>query len=412
MRCRQPMWLRGRVAPLLALALTTLGAGCGGGSRSASKSAEQVPRFEGRVQKVWDAGGSDEKGRVALSYPSSGAIGPGGRSAVVDRLRARPLLIDSLGRLLETLGTKGFGPGEFQNPSDIGFYEDSLIWVSDQALGRITWLRLDGTLKGTSSVPREQIPRSPWIAYAKDILADRSILAEVRGGAGSELNHQLLPVPVALWNPQGTMHVIEWVNRTMPIDIQVPNARGLYTSSMQPIEGWPIVDMASDGRWFFVLDRTPAEQLQGVMHIARYDPAGRLLNRFVIHYRSRAVDERVMKWLRAYAAADQTGLKGTPAAVRARDVMAALWIPKRLPPVRQALADSLGFWMERELTEPGVWERYDLNGQLLARIKLPDGFRGLACTRSILLGYTRDSLSAPVLERYRVSFEPSTESDR
>ena len=50
---------------------------------------------------------------------------------------------DSRGRWLNTIGRPGDGPGEFRNPSAIGWLSDTL-WVADQGLSRLSFFDQDG----------------------------------------------------------------------------------------------------------------------------------------------------------------------------------------------------------------------------------------------------------------------------
>lgn len=381
--------------------------------------AGAAPALDAVVAEEWMAGGAGDAGGLALAYPPvSGAISSGGRIAILDRSRARAYLLAPGGDLIRQLGRSGSAPGEFRQPSELGFSGDSLLWVSDAGNPWITWFDLDVDSVGTESSPLQQVPRTPWSAKGNWVLDEGAILGRPRGGGSATAVGDPPPMPIVLW-PDGTrngLQVVGMIESTIPRHREVRMGDGLRFANMsQALEGAPVLGVASGGRWFFVLDRTPAPGEVGEFGIVRYDPSGRIIDRLSIPYHSRPVDDRVRQWIEDQAQAYERQLPPTWG-IEAEDIMEATWIPERLPPVRQVMADDEGFWIlrERRFTLPersgpgrrpqGLWERYDLRGNLVSRLELPGKFQGLAGSPNGILGWHLDSLDVPVIRYYGVEF--------
>lgn len=399
---------------VLGAAILVLYAGCGE-LDSTTDRAETPPLFDASVTTKWTAGGIEESGGVVLeSIPWRGAVGGRGHSAVVDRMAARVTVFDPVGEVVTTIGRRGAGPGEFQDPWEAGFSGDSLLWISDGSTGRITWFTLDGHLVATRSYERTQVPESSWSVRGNWALSGRRVLGYPSGGPeGSDGDHP--SVPLALWTEETDLEVVDWVEFASPRTRMIETSLGLHIGGPQPINGAPIINVAAGGQWFFVLDRTPVpeQRTRGEILIIRYRPDGAVLDSVGISYRPEPVTEDDVRWLRRQAAALVRQIpEGTPGAVTAEDVLDATWIPETLPPVRSASADSRGFWLERDRRSPGTWERYDLDGNLVARIALPERVSVLAATETHLLGTSRDSLSIGSVAMYEVEFNRPPDDSR
>jgi hypothetical protein len=174
-------------------------------------------------------------------------------------------------------------------------------------------------------------------------------------------------------------------------------------SGQQPLGAAPIVGIAEGGDWFFVLDRTPANSVRGQFRIHRYKPSGEELREIVVSYRATKVDGAVRSFLRVQATAYADQIPST-FGVNADDILDATWIPDRLPPVQDILADSNGVWVQREMTHPEVWERYDLEGTLIVRVTLPLGFNALAATQTKIVGWEMSNADEiPSLQQYSIN---------
>jgi hypothetical protein len=372
-----------------------------------------VPRSEdskdivpATVAADWSAGGTDEVGGIALQSGEVGAaMTADGIAIIADRMASTVYLINR-GVLQRTLGRRGSGPGEFQLPERVGLSGDTLVWISDASLGRITWFDMNGVLVDTWSRPWQQVPRTPWSAQGNWALDGGSVLAVAAPSASTADGS---PLPIAIWTSAGDFHVVGWTPPSVPASRRIMTSRSPITGR-QPIRGGHLIGAESGGRAFFFLNRLPAGGPQGEITISRYDPAGRVIGEVVIPYESVVVNDSMRAALRVSAQALVEQLPPSFGSVTVKDIIDATWIPERLPPVRDMLADSAGFWLQREL--PGIWERYSWVGLLVATARLPDRFRGLTAGADFILGLDIDSLQVPVLTRYRVEIGQKVGDDQ
>lgn len=369
------------------------------------------PAVVAHAEQRWAAGGTEERGGLVLEPPVwAAAIAPDGSVALVDR-SSSVTLVDRDGRLANSLGRAGGGPGEFRDPRGVGFTPDTILWVTDVASGRITSFTRNGEVLDTRNQPLEPVPESPWSARGAQVLEGESVLGSA-SGSEEAVRGDLLPLPVVIWDSAGALQVVDWVERAAPSGRRIPTDRGLPVSGSQPIQGGPVVGAERLGRWFFVLDRAPAEGPEAHMRITRYTPTGAQLDRLTIPYEPVPLDDEIMARLEDAASNIARQLPPAAGRVRAADVMEATWIPTHLPPVQQVLADEEGFWLRREqFKRAGTWDRYTLEGRWLARLDLPDRFRGLAGTARTLVGVSVDSLGTPVLQQFDVEFEEEPDGE-
>lgn len=408
-------WTLTPLRPMLCAATLLVGA-C---QRSGSGGALEEPLFEGTVSLSWMAGGLEDKGGVLLeSDPRSGAVRADGLAAAVDRRGSRVLLVGPDGHLRAKVGSRGQGPGELLDPFQVGFSGDSLLWVSDSLLGRITWFSMDGHAVDTWRASWQDIRGTPWSVRGNWVVGGRTLLGRPSLDPSSP-GGEAPPRPLVLAPPDGNPEVVAWTDSPSPYGLLLRSDVGVVVSSMpQPIAGAPLVDLATGGEWFFILDRSPASGVWGSIRITRYDASGRVLGDLEIPYRPLPVDDGVREWVEAFVQAGVRAAQENLASMSSRfgrleleDVMEAVWLPENLPPVRAALADDEGFWLQREKTYPrpekrsGIWERYDLEGRLQARVLLPPAFRGLAGLRTRLFGYSRVEGVAE-LRSYEIRYHP------
>ena len=345
------------------------------------------------TEVVWTAGGHADVGGLIVSDVHAGALARDRLVIVAESGRlatgATGLvhLLDTRGEHLATIGRRGRGPGEYESIAGVGFGPDSLLWVTDPVLGRINWFSRSGEFIKADHRPRERARGSPWYFYPHVPLANGAILASAAGVEDAD------SIPVALWTADGDLRMLPAAALHSPRSLRIGSG---VTSQL--LSANPLIGAEPEGDWFFVLDRAPAADRNGRIAIDRYDSMGSHLGRTEIPYAARAVDAAVTDWLEGWARAYGEALP----AVRPQDVLASLWIPDNLPPVQQAVADARGYWLRRERTVEGLWQRYDLTGNLLVNVALPRELQALAADDSTILGWERDSLLTPVIRKYRI----------
>lgn len=92
-------------------------------------------------EPYWEAGAGDE-----LERPASATLLPNGNVAVADVFAANIKFFDPRGALIRTIGRKGGGPGEYQNPNWIAQCERDRLYVFDGGAFRMSVLDTAGTL--------------------------------------------------------------------------------------------------------------------------------------------------------------------------------------------------------------------------------------------------------------------------
>jgi hypothetical protein len=362
---------------------------------------------------LWRGEATDDAGMPTLaSVPSAGALSPSGNVALVDRMTGSLVLLDQQGRLILRLDRKGGGPGEFRDPRQVGFESDDLVWVSDAASGRLTWFEIDGTVAKELARPWEPVPGSVWSALGAWALRSGAVLGDVTGPRDPR-GGTYPPVPVALWDGAGTLRTVAWVPVHGPTVMQVTTPAGPAAGSAQPIDATPLVAVPPGGEWFLLIDRSPVERGgRGEIRISRFGPDGNPKDAMAIPYIPVQAGEAAHVWLQRQGEwrAELLNRHMPPelGRVTAEDVVQAIWLPRFLPPVRNALAANEGVWLQRErpfptlADGPNVWEYYDLSGSLKKRVEMPSGFEGLAAHENALLGVTTDSLGVPEIWLKRI----------
>lgn len=353
----------------------------------------QPPLPLSEAEVIWTSGGHQDDGGLIVADLRSGALDPDGLVLLAESGRMAGSggglvhLLSSRGEHLATIGRRGRGPGEYEAVGGAGFGPDSLIWMTDPALGRIMWFSRSGAFIRTESRPRERVRGSPWFLYPHIVMPDGAVLGAAVGADEAD------SIPVGIWPADGAVQILPAARLHSPLSLLI--GRGV---SSQRLSANPLIGAAAGSDWLFVLDRAPAAGRDGVIGIDRYDSTGRHLGRTEIPYVARDVDATVTDWLEGWARAYADALPD----VRADDVLAAMWIPDRLPPVEQAIADAHGYWLRRERTSEGLWQRYDLSGNLLVNLKLPPDVQALAANDSTIVGWQLDSLMTPLVRKYRI----------
>lgn len=406
----RPVGGRARIgAPALLLLAVAVVPACSAPSNELSDNepSDEIPPAppSTTTREVWRSGGAAEAGGVELTGRLVAALGPGERSVVVDLVARRVLLISPDGSLERVLGRPGDGPGELRQPHRAGFLGDSLVWVADGASARVTLYHLDGTVRETLPAPRGPLPESHgWITIGVDwLLEGRAALLRL------DLLREEVTLPIALADSVGHVRVLDRVPYRPPF---VPVRVGPGEMYMrQPIQADPIVAASADGRWFFVLDREPATRERAELVVRRFDASGAELAPVRIPYVARPAGEGTRAWIEAFVRSwvDQVNERSTVGQVDADEALSKAWVPTFLPPVRAALGDSSGFWLQweqpRDMEAPAesLWDRYDLEGRLLSRVTVPSGAAVLAGDPRSLLAYALDSLRVPILTLHRVA---------
>lgn len=393
-----------RFAGFLALAAV---AGCGSPDDGASQAQ---PPAEHEAVLTFRLGAADQDA-PHFTYIASAAVGPAGELLVVDRFQPGVFLFDARGDLLRSIGRRGQGPGEFEAPTEAGFFGDSL-WVWDQGLYRLTWFDSHGGTLGTRPFPRDEIPGTPWRTGGVRPLRGGAFFLRV-GILSQIAADTVLPLPVLVLDRQGERRLIAALPAAYPTQAAIPRRGSVWPIySPQYIKAQPIVGMERGGSWFFTLRQPMRLTDEPIVAITRYGVSRREIGDFAIGDIGDfaiSVTPRPMIPGARDSLADVL-LAAVPSDLRPeldRSEVARAWaVPDIFPPVQQAFADSTGIWLRREgfvgRSDPVRWERYDLRGDLVSSVDLPGDLRGLATTPTAIVGVRIDDLDVPLLYRYDV----------
>lgn len=138
-----------------------------------------------------------------LARPSSIAVAPNGDYYISDRLQGLAFRYSRHGILLNTIGTKGAGPGEFQSPRGFAFLGDSQVVAVDPGLRRAQRFSSDGHLIGEPyKLPFDfsmatGIGNAIWFGGSEP----SGGMSVIRWTPGNDSSKSMLPLPMELHNP-------------------------------------------------------------------------------------------------------------------------------------------------------------------------------------------------------------------
>lgn len=217
-----------------------------------------------------------EGASARLARPSAVAQAPNGDLIVSDRLLGQAFRFTRHGRLLNTIGHKGSGPGEFQAPRAFAFLGDSVLVAMDPGLHRAQRFSLGGTPIGLpidlpfdASVPTAA---NGFVWFGGSSLQDNFSL--LRWDPRSEMAARFLAVPQAYresplllllggavvapsadnlivgFGPSSTLLLLDAKNGAILDSIMIPVARrrGLSDGAVKAAQagnGFAVLDSAS-----------------------------------------------------------------------------------------------------------------------------------------------------------------------
>lgn len=132
-----------------------------------------------------------------LAHPTDIAVGRSGTIYVADARANRVLMLGPEGRVIQTIGREGQGPGEFSRPSAIAQGDTGLV-VFDAGNARVELFSPDGQFRASYPVPPEALAGPISICGDGSMLvasmgADSSLALKF-GMSGELLNHYGRPI--------------------------------------------------------------------------------------------------------------------------------------------------------------------------------------------------------------------------
>lgn len=173
-----PRTVSPRGMPLILLCCVTLA--CGDG---ASRRVDPDARAQSPLEALWQLGGVDDTTLVFETLTRNDlAVDLRDRLLVIDRTAGRIAVVDSSGRVVDTWGAPGPGPGELSFPLTLAVAPDDALHVFDAQKGRIVVFASDGQFREEYVPPRGH-------PFRFRFLADSSVVGNTapRSGGAMEL---------------------------------------------------------------------------------------------------------------------------------------------------------------------------------------------------------------------------------
>jgi hypothetical protein len=300
-------------------------------------------------------------------------------------------LFEADGSYRGRIGRSGEGPGEFRAPIALGRAGDTLL-VYDGALRRLSRLDLDGHLLDETPNPASW----SWPAIAMLVASGHDLVAiDVSGSTPVHPTDHTRQHHYAVWrwNIDGTSDSLgSWPGATY----LVQRANGAESAWRQPFTPDAHV-AAGQGRIFvgfadeYLIDVLSLDgTAQGRIMSSRQD---RRLSDAEI---AAMIDWRVEAGPADNARTTRAALERTP-------------LPEQSPAFGDLEVDSRGFlWVAPDWTpEPSslLWDVWDPDGHLVARVELPAGLRVHRIGDDFVLGVREVESGAIAVERYALHRE-------
>ena len=382
------------------LLLSLFLAACGGGAdRSGSSSPTWT--LTGPEVRI----GSVDDPDYAFGQVLRLALGPDGTlySVHVSEGAVRKWSPD--GHPAGTLGRKGEGPGEFSQPTSLGFWGDTL-WVMDGMGMRLTEFASDGTLLGTVNpnltpgkadlnrgFPRPMRPLRDGHWYGTIVRA-ASLAGESR------------PRAHLVMESDGTVLDTVWVEATEPRDNMTAGSGGMVIAMPQPFSDQPKSVVLDDGSLVVVDFRVPDEPQGATYSATKLAASGDTLWHTVLPYTPTPLPrESPDSAFDAMTARFPPALQDMKKGLRDK-----LHFPPYVPVVKDVqVAEDGSVWIHQaEAVDGGdVWQILDRGGEPVARAVVPTGLRILLVHGDEVWGVERDDLDVNYIVRYRVNREVS-----
>ena len=306
------------------------------------------------------------------------------------------------GRFLRSIGRAGEGPGEFGQPSKLGFLGDTL-WVMDSRGANIQLYDSANAFVGAVRFP----PGPPFDGFGplwpRAMIDHGHVWAEPSVGTNELGGDQLVEVPVFSVDRAGEIVAQLGTRRFENAYFQLNMEQRGFIMVPNPfapgdlVEWVPSLHAAVEVRLDSVPDHAAVRLINGGGDtIAHYDL---LLEPAPVTPGARqAIEDEIFE---RYRIAEQ----GMTREAFARAFERSLRIPTHQPLVRRVLPSSAGeIWLERPLATPDSVEWLILSRTLhpRARVRLPAGTRAVMAGRDRIWTVEKDSNDVSFLQEYRL----------
>lgn len=357
--------------------------------------------------------GSSSGESLELTEVAAMVVGRDGTMFVAQGQDRQVLVIASDGRVLQRLGRRGQGPGEFEGVSRLGLLGDTL-WVNDRRQGRFTLFSQAGVLLSTFPTPSHMSGRSP--VHASVLLQEGQVLGWGSLSSDDMMRHEDRVVPAMLTTRSGDqwrmLALLPSSPQTLALSRERHGISGLVSST--PLEmalsDSPLLRPSPDGNGALLVVRSAAERdAPASYRLARYDALGNLRWTRDVPYRPRRVSRsEADSLLEPLAATLREGpfARHFPSLTAARRAARdGVRRPAFYPPVNDAVLGRDGTIWVRSNTPPVSgevpWHVFTADGRPNGAVLLPADRKVLQAEQSTVWGVRRDEDDVPLIERYR-----------
>lgn len=343
-------------------------------------------------------GSGDEAAATTFGNVAATAVDGAGRIYVADALSHDVRVFSPAGRLERTIGRRGRGPGEFENPVAMGFLGREL-WVSDGALQRIVFFGPDGRPDSTANLTQPP-PTGFYPGPASAVAGDGTIIVVPAVGGDRMVMPDPAPLPILRVTASGRMDTLHLLDvRGIAVAVDLGGRQGL---ARQPLPTAPIHSISTDGSLLAVVEQTGgAGAPPSTFRLILKDGQGRLLGQRPVPYTPVRVPAA---WrdsiLKMY---DQSG-RSAEQQQTARRLASALHFPSTFPPVAQVLVGAdRTVWVR--LAGAGAmasWLVFDARAAQIGALQLPAAMTLRNATRQMMVASGLNAVGEPVVVRYEV----------
>lgn len=360
--------------------------------------------------------GSNDRPKYALTEVDDIQISHDGSIYVLQGLERKVRVYSRTGSYLREFGRQGEGPGEFGNPTGMGWIEDTL-WIADSRLQRVSFFDTEGNF--LESAPLAYDPPGPRFnsTVAQAVFSDGSIVLRPWTPARRVASGEISSVPI-LRVPPGDRALDTLL--TLPLQHEMLSIHiGSITSPLnayiaQPFSDTPLWTPLTGRDGILTLERRASGVDIPTVRLSRITPQGERRDLATIERPGTLLTRAVSASRLGKLSSDVFhGSRGRIASVQAalELVEERLYWPEFVPPATDLLAGLDGsIWIRLEdLPErPFVeWMILSERGELQATLCLPSDFRVMQADGSRIWGVVYDEWDVPQVIRYRILEEPS-----
>ncbi len=306
-----------------------------------------------------------------------------------------------------SIGRKGEGPGEFERPSGMGFFGDSL-WVWDSEHYRVSYFGLDGEFLGSVSPKVDLGGRDENPARPDRPLRDGTFVGSSPAWSEGIARGTLTESPYERMDADGNRLARIWTRRWEPRDVFALLFDGGASFAGQPFGDGPMMSMDEHG--FVVVDqRSWTGDGEAVVTVTKINLDGDTLLTAAVPYDPVPLPSERFDSAVAARVERELGDPG-PFSATESQIREAMYRPSHLPAIGGMFqADDGTIWLRRYdpvESETGdrmnEWWILDAQGAPLARALTPVGLSIRVISADAVWGIERDELDVQYMVRYRL----------